>query len=300
MLNTRYLIHRTTTLAAMLASASLFAETPASTSSTSTPPVVGTVNATAGGLAEEAPTGDFGQPEWVQHRRFATSRVHLQRNAYEWGVEQWMRVREKDGETKFLFQEEVEVGLPGRIQLDFYWDWTLEDDSAKHLDYAAEIRHAFADWGVIPLNPALYLEYKWTDASRGGDVIEPKLLLGDELGNGWHWAMNFVYERELTGEKAEEIAITQAISKTIIDEKLSIGVEMAWKHETVDGARNAPEKKFIIGPSLQWRPTKNTHLDLVGLFGCTKDSPDFEGWLVFGLDFGSSEKKVHAPVSGRR
>lgn len=263
------------------------------------PPVVGGVEA-VGYTTIDANTGAYNQPGWVQRRPFSTTRVHIQRNPGEVSIEQWARAREDDGEWKFRFQEEVEFGLPGRIQIDLYYDWTVEDSKADHLDFAGEVRWAPADWGVIPLNPALYLEYKVVDPSRGGDVIEPKLLLGEDFGNGWHWGMNFVYERELQGEKAEEIAITQALSKTIT-ESLSLGIEMAWKRETVDGSRNDPEQKFIIGPQLQWRPTKNMHIDIAALAGCTEASPEFEGWFIVGYDFGGPSKKTgNAPVSGRR
>lgn len=263
------------------------------------PPIVGGVEA-VGYTTIDAPTGAYGQPGWVQRRPFSTTRVHIQRNPGEVSVEQWVRTRESNGDWNFLFQEEIEFGLPGRIQIDLYYDWTVEASKADHLDFAGEIRWAPADWGVIPLNPALYFEYKVVDSSRGGDVIEPKLLLGEDFGNGWHWGLNAVYERELSGEKAEEIAITQAISKTI-SESLSLGIEMAWKRETVDSARNDPAQKFIIGPNLQWRPTKNMHVNLAALAGCTDESPDFEGWLVVGYDFGGpSEKKGNMPVSGRR
>lgn len=262
------------------------------------PPDVGGVES-VGYTTIDANTGAYGQPGWVQRRPFATTRVHIQRNPGEISAEQWMRWRSTDGVNKFLFSEEIEFGLPHRIQLDFYYDWTVEASKADHMDFAGEVRWAPADWGVIPLNPAIYLEYKLTDNSRGGDVIEPKLLLGEDFGNGWHWGMNFVYERELSGEKAEEIAITNAISKTI-NESLSLGLEMAWKRETADGSRNDPEQKFIIGPSMQWRPTKSMHIDMVGLFGCTKDSPDFEGWLIVGFDFGGGgEKTGNKPVSSR-
>ncbi len=263
------------------------------------PPIVGGVEA-VGYTSIDANTGAYNQPGWVQRRPFATTRVHIQRNPGEISIEQWIRAREKDGEWKFRMQEEIEFGLPGRIQLDFYYDWTIEDSKAEHLDFAGEIRWAPADWGALPLNPAFYLEYKLTDSSRGGDVIEPKLLLGEDFGDGWHWGMNLIYERELGGEKTEEVAVSQAISKTIC-ESLSLGFEMKWTRETVAGARNEPEHKFVVGPQLQWRPTKNMHIDLAALAGCTEHSPDFEGWFIVGYDFGAPAKKGgNIPLSGRR
>ena len=267
------------------------------------PSVVTTVESvgSSSGLKEDQPTGAYGQPDWVQSRRFATTRVHIQRNPWEMAVEQWVRSRYNDGEWKHRFQEEFEIGLPGRLQADVYWDWTYEDGKSDHLDVAAELRWGLADWGKIPLNPALYFEYKWTDDDRGGDVIEPKILFGEDFGNGWHWGLNLVYERETSGEEAEEYAVAQAISKTIVDGVFSAGLEMKWTRETVGGDRGNPEQKFVIGPSFQWRVTPNFHIDLVAMAGCTEDSPDFEGWLVMGYDFGGKgEKKGNAPISGLR
>ena len=64
--------------------------------------------------------GAYHQPQWVKSRRFATTRVHIQRDPWEVAVEQWGRGRLVDGEWSYRFQEEIEIGLPGRFQLDFY------------------------------------------------------------------------------------------------------------------------------------------------------------------------------------
>ncbi len=258
--------------------------------------------APASGLREEQPTGAYGNPEWTQHRRFSTTRVFIQKNPWEVGIEQWGRWRNySDGTDKFLFTEEIEIGLPGRIQLDLYYDWVVEGGKADHKDVAFELRYALADWGVLWGNPTLYGEYKLVDPQHGGDVYEFKLLLGDDFGSGWHWGVNFIYEQELSGEKAREMAVTLGIGYTVIDEKLSVGLEAKYANETVLGSRGDAEQKVLVGPSLQFRPTTNTHIDLVGLAGVTKDAPDFEGWLIFGIDFGRTEdKSTPSPVSGRR
>jgi len=255
-------------------------------------------------LQEEAPTGAYGQPDWLSNRRFATTRAYIQQDPWEVGVEQWWRSRDDGGHWSHLFQEEVEIGLPGRFQFDLYYDWSVENHNAEYQDTAVELRWALADWDKIFLNPTIYLEYKFVDPKQGGDIFEPKLLLSEEFGHGWHWAMNFIWEKELTGKENEEWAVTQAISKTIIDSKLSIGVEMNYKWETTNGHRDNPESQFNIGPSIQWRPTPDSHIDVVALPGLTEDGPDFEGWLVMGFDFGAgtSKTKDHsfAPVSSRQ
>jgi hypothetical protein len=260
------------------------------------PPVVGGTEV-VGYTTQSAETGYWGQPGWVQRRPFSTTRVHIQRSPGEIAVEQWMRWRNNDGNNKLRMSQEVEIGLPGRMQADFYWDWTYEGSKAEHLDLAAELRWAPADWGEIFGNPTLYLEYKWVNDERGGDVLEPKILFGDDFGDGWHWGLNLIYERELKGEKAEERAVTAAISKTI-SESLSVGMEAAYKRETVDGARDNPEHKVLVGPNIQWRITKNLYINLAALAGVTDDAPDFEGWFILGYNFNGPT--AGSPISSRR
>ena len=137
--------------------------------------------------------------------------------------------------------------------------------------------------------------------AAGTDVYEFKLLLGEDITPKLHWGRNLVYEREIDGEKAQEFAITQGISYTLIDQVLSAGIEMFFKYENVEGERDHGEHKFNIGPSVQWRPTKSTHLDLVCTFGCTDDAVDTETFIVFGWDFDKGgEVNRYKPVSGLR
>ncbi len=267
-------------------------------------PVAGEVTVDPGTSLWEAnaPVGAYGQPEWVKTRRFANTRVHIQRDPWEIAVEQWWRGRLVEGEWSHRFQEEIEIGLPGRIQLDFYYDWTYDKVlKSDFLDYAAEIRFAFADWNEIWGNPTLYFEYKWTDKDRGPDVIEPKLLLGGDIGKDVQWGVNFVFEAETAGEKTEEMQVTGGISQAL-SRSFSVGLEAKYVHETVRGSRSNPEHKFLMGPSIQWCPCPCSHIDLVALAGFTEESPDVELWFVGGFEFGrgNSSRTPHAPVSGRR
>ena len=250
------------------------------------------------------PGGLYGNPEWTKHRRFATTRVFVQRDPWEVGFEQWWRFRTFDDKgTQHLFSEEIEIGLPFRAQLDLYYDWTHEEGESEFKDFAAEIRWALADWDVIPLNPTLYAEYKFVDEDRGGDVVELKLLLGDDIGQDFHYGINFVWEKELGGEeRATELQALVAGSYDF-SQSFSAGFEAKYVHETVAGHRSDPEHKLLLGPSIQWRPTENSHLNLVGLFGLTEDAPNVEGWVVFGFDFGrigGDDHKVQQPVSSMR
>ena len=134
------------------------------------------VTITESGPRENRPADATGRPEWTSARRFSTTRVYIQKAPWEIGVEQWWRVRDKrDGTVQHKFQEEIELGLPYRMQLDIYVDWFADGDSrARYADTAFELRWAPADWGKIPLNPALYAEYKIVDPKTFQIVLKEK------------------------------------------------------------------------------------------------------------------------------
>lgn len=245
--------------------------------------------------------GPYQAPEWTTARRFSTTRVYLQKAPWEVGVEQWWMGRFfRDSTALHRFQEEVEVGLPFRTQLDLYETWASDQSGhMRHKDFDAELRWAPADWGKIPLNPTLYGEWKFVDG--GPDVFEIKLLLGEELAPRLHWGLNGAWEQETGGERGTELAVSQGLSYTLIDQHLGAGVEMVFRHEAANGSRSNPSMTFLIGPSVQWRPTSCSHLDIVPLIGTTHDSPSAEVYVVFGIDFGSASKTSdhYAPTSLR-
>ena len=256
-------------------------------------------NADWSGLQEERPVGETGRPEWTSARRFTTTRVYIQKDPWEVGVGAWWRYRNKrDNSSISRVTGEIEIGLPHRMQLDLYYDMAVDGDSRSRTeDFAAELRYALADWGQIWGNPTLYAEYKWIE--DGADVAEFKLLFGDQFAPGWHWGVNFIYEKELGGERTTEWQAVGGISKTLLDGKLGVGVEVKYVNESVTDNRTSPEQKFHFGPSVQWRVTDQLHIDATALFGVNRYSPRQECYLIVGYDFGHEDKAYH-PVSNLR
>lgn len=231
------------------------------------------------------------RPEWTSYRKFASTRVYVQKEEFgEVGVEQWVRATTpRGGKTEYLFSEEVEVGLGNRLQLDLYKNFKKEaGESIKSNSTAIELRYAFADWDVIFGNPAIYVEYKQSDVQGGRDKMEAKLLFGGDLTETLHWGTNISYEEELVSSGAVEKMATVACSKTLIDNKLSVGVEAKYLLVTEANERDIHE--FDVGPSVQWKPTKDTHVDFTAFRGMTKDSPMSELWLIIGYNFTSTTK----------
>ncbi len=263
-------------------------------------PTVTTTGQDASAIGLFDPVGPYGQPEWTEHRRFANTRVYLQQEPWSVGFEQWWRARTfDDAQPYHRFLEELEIGLPYRFQLDLYYNWAHDGGGTRFDEAAVELRWAFADWGKIWGNPTLYVEYAFVNQDYGGDTLESKLLLGDDITKKLQWGLNVVYEAELTHEKAHEVRISGGLSY-VFSELFSAGVEAQWGRETVAGGRGNPEYAFEVGPSIQFRFSKRTHLDLVALFGCTNAGPKTETFVIFGYDFGnvSGNESHYHPTSG--
>jgi hypothetical protein len=253
---------------------------------------------------EDRLIGDYGQPEWTTERRFATTRAYvLPEGQIEF--EQWLKMHAPRGERPdHLWQTEIGIGLPGRWQFDLYENYGDTKDPKrfrlKHQTVQLEARYALADWGCLPLNPTLYLEYKINH--RAADVLEGKVLLADDLGGGWHWAGNLFAEQQLGDEREVELGAATGISYALLDSRFSVGAEAKYERVTARHGRDDPENELLVGPSFQWRPTDNTHLDLVTLAGLTKSDrrdPRYEVYVVFGIDFGPEREGARAPTSSR-
>jgi len=201
-------------------------------------------------------------------------------------LEHWTRVKvPEEGQSTVETQYEVELGLPHRFQVDLYYV-TEKTGSEGDLDISEqkyELRYALADWGRIWMNPTLYLEYVSRNAEA--DKVEYKLLLGDELGQGWHFGSNLVLEHELDGAGENEYELTMGLARTVIDEKLSLGAEMKAALVDVHADRGEYEESLEIGPSLQYRPIPQMHIDFAPLIGIGSDSRAADIFLVLGWEF---------------
>jgi len=201
-------------------------------------------------------------------------------------LEYWTRVQvPREGQTTVQTQYEAQVGLPGRLQLDLYWvnEKTGSEGALELAEQKFELRHALADWGVIPANPTLYLE--WVERSERPDKVEAKLLLGGQIATGWHWGSNLVFEHEISGELENEYGLTLGVARTMVDEKLSLGAEIKAALVDTHGERGDFSEELELGPSLQWRPVPAMHLDFAPLFGIGSDSRRADIFLVLGWEF---------------
>lgn len=240
-------------------------------------------------LREQDLIGSYEQPRWTARRRFTETRVYVIPEG-QIEFEYWLTIKDrkrgdKDGEHKITQQYELEIGLPYRFQLDLYQAYEKEGSDGDNAlaETKFEVRWALADWDAIWANPTLYAE--WVAVSGGHDVAEFKLLLADDLAPGWVWAVNGVFEAETGGEKFRNYEVTGAVAYSVIDSKLSVGLETKFAWEDVAADRGNYANEILLGPSIQIRPLPQMHIDLAVMAGLTDESPVTKTVMIAGWEF---------------
>jgi hypothetical protein len=276
--------------------------------------------------AEEVPSA-YGAPPGISRTRFSpllTAYV-LPPWAFYFGT-----IYEGDafrhGPPDHLFTQEVEMGLPYRLGLAAETSFERFNGGGGPSTASIEARYAFADWNKIPLNPTIFAEYKFGTGpirheegkppSEGGggeeeeggppekpDAYEVRLLLAEDFGEHLEWAMNLFFEQEIQGDRGREWGFAQsAVTPFLLpNERLKAGIEMQYRNFTMKDTREDPQHNFVIGPTLAWKPTKQTRIDISPLFGCTDDSPRVQAFVVFSWLFGGGGEggEAEAPTSTR-
>jgi hypothetical protein len=228
----------------------------------------------------------------------------------------------RHGFPDHLFNQEIEMGLPGRFGIATEGQFERFNGGGGMQTISLEGRYAFADWGKIPLNPAIFAEYKFgvgtirheegpppppgeeeAGAPKVPDAYELRLMLADEFFGRVEWAFNTFFEKENTGDRGREWGFAQSAVTPVLlpQEKLKVGVEMNYKNFTVKDTRGNAENMFVIGPTTSYRTSKSTRVDVSALFGCTHDSPVVQIFAVLSwqLGPGGEEQDMEAPVSTR-
>src|SRR5438132_5189588 len=167
----------------------------------------------------------------------------------------------RHGPPDHLFTQEIEMGLPYRFGVAAEAKFERFNGGGGAETVSLEARWALADWNKIPLNPTLFAEYKFGvgtirheegppppagegEEEEGGppqvpDAYEFRLLLAQDFGERFEWAMNWLFEKENTGDRGREWGFSQSVMTHIFlpNERLKIGVEMEYKTFTVKHTR---------------------------------------------------------------
>lgn len=273
--------------------------------------------------AEEVPSA-YGAPPGLSRSRFSntTQAYVLPPWAFFFG-EIYEGQGFRHGPPDHLFTQEIEMGLPYRFGVAAESKFERFNGGGGAEIVSLEARWALADWNKIPLNPTLFAEYKFgvgtirheegpppppgeEEEEESGppkvpDAYEFRLLLAQDFGEHVEWAMNWFFEKENTGDRGREWGFSQAVMTPVLlpNERLKVGVEMEYKNFTTKDTRGDPLNSFVIGPTVAWKPTASTRLDVSPLFGCTDGSPVANVFVVFSWLFGGERAEAEAPVSTR-
>ena len=174
-----------------------------------------------------------------------------------------------------------------------------------------EERPPEADMGMEELARSTHLNIEGVDGEdeitagekpKLPDAYEFRLLLSQDFRERVEWAMNWFFEQEIGGDRGREWGFAQSavIPVWLEHERLKAGVEMQYKNFTDKDTRDDPTHSFVIGPTLAWKPTRNTRIDISPLFGATDDSPRLQVFAVFSILFGGEGPETgEAPASTR-
>jgi len=229
--------------------------------------------------------GPYGQPLWTTIRMFPSTRVYVMNPPGTAMYEKWFDIRQRrGGPAQIRMRDEFTFGLGKRVQLDIYshtvYDGYNGDKTFKWRGFSWELRYALADWGKIWANPTLYYEMKMLDGRWG---IEPKLLLGDRVGERGVWGFNAIYEGNLATTKEErepEYAYTASYAQ-ILNNDLSLGISHMFRYNDFAGG----SQEWYLGPLLQYRFSNKGYLNIEHMPGLNQDAKQSRTLIIFGWRF---------------
>ena len=227
--------------------------------------------------------GEYNQPLWSTIRMIPSTRVYVMNPPGTGMYEKWFDIRDRrNGPAQIRMRDEFTFGLGKRLQVDLY-SHTVYDGEAGNKTFAWrgfswEVRYALADWGKIWGNPTLYFEHKLLNGNMG---IEPKLLLGDNLGTNGIWGLNLIYEANLapTREGQEREYAGTASYGYILNNDITVGASTMYRNN--DG--NSTE--LYIGPLLQYRFNGRTSLSIEVMPGLTQESKSSRSTVILAWRF---------------
>ena len=184
-------------------------------------------------------------------------------------------------------QVELEYGLTSHLQLAYYevttWnqakDW--ERDALK-----LEAKYRFQESGELPVDIALYGEYKNPNGHRDGnsDEMEGKLILSRDFGP-WNVVANLIAERKINEHEDLQWEYTAGVSYPL-NPKVRLGLEV--KETLGDQGEFGIHRK---GHKLQLMPvvaaslTPHTRILFGSAFGLTRASDDIQLRSIVEIEF---------------
>lgn len=253
--------------------------------------------------------GEYGQPAWAERNRAGSTTKAYVLSPYEaFAGIGWEADFVSHGKFRGDLTQEVELGLPHRIELGIENDLGFFGSSGHNTAFSLEARYAFADWNKIPFNPAISMGYSFgTGENVQSDHLEhgvtalrnqptavswrlllARAFLNDKVG----YAMNLGLLQEVAGRSGRHFQISQSASYGgFFEGKFEVGAEMRYTHSTSTSVLGQKDE-FGIGPLISWKPWRQTRVSLTTFFGGVTDELPVATVLLISYEFGGAEAIV--------
>lgn len=209
----------------------------------------------------------------------------------EFEVELYNDLNLKDVDNDDTFgtrhQVELEYGLTNRWQWAYYevFTWDRTNDWQRD-SFKIETKYRFLESGELPVDVALYGEYKNPNGRQdsSSDEMEGKLILSKEWSR-WNFIANLIVERKINEHEDLQWEYTAGVSY-FINPKVRLGFEV--KENLGDQGEFGIRRK---GHELQGMPvvavsiTPHTRILFGPAFGLTKAADDLQLKSIVEIEF---------------
>jgi len=184
-------------------------------------------------------------------------------------------------------QIEFEYGLTPRWQWAYYevFTWKQGQDLDRDM-FKIETKYRILEAGELPVDIALYAEYKNPDGSQDSrsDEFEGKLILSKNFGP-WNVTGNWIMERKINERDDWELAYTLGASYAI-NPRTRLSLEIKETLGDLDQAGvHRKDHKFQLVPSIAWSPSENVRILFGPAIGLTRASDDLQLKTIVEIEF---------------
>lgn len=178
--------------------------------------------------------------------------------------------------TSFWRQQfEIEYGLSERWDISIYQVFKQENSGTfKYDQLKLRIRYRLFDFGQLPLDPLLYLEWKRPSAAQKPNVLEGKIILARDFEK-LNVAVNLIAERAFARNEKTKFEYTAGMRwefKPVFQAGL----------ETIGNFESGPENKISLGPTISLARGE-VFMTLGALFGLSRAAEDLRIRYIIGV-----------------
>lgn len=231
------------------------------------------------------------QPAQAHLRDYLVSQQYYTARKGEAEVELYNDLNLKDldnGDThSSKHQLEFEYGLTSHWQWAYYevFAWEQGRDFDRDM-FKIETKYRLLEAGELPVDIALYAEYKNPDGSQmsRSDALEGKFIFSKNLGP-WNLIGNWIMERKINEHDDWELAYTLGGSY-LIGQKTRLGLEIK---ETLGDLESAgvhrKDHKFQLVPGVYWSPNEHVRVLFGPAIGLTRAADDLQLKSIVEIEF---------------